>query len=191
LNSQEPNTRQEQLKAEVSEELALLNAGRYLQEAHASAVKIEGGQEMAPTAKRLVSAGIPVMGHIGILPQLIHSEGNYKVKGRSSTEASALKEDALALQEAGVFSIVLEGIHKDVSAEITALTKIPTIGIGAGAGCDGQIQVVNDILGLFDAFVPKHTHQYANLSPLILEAFQRYGDEIRGNQFPTDKQSFS
>lgn len=176
---------------QTSIEQAMLNATRFLQEAGAQAVKVEGGVEIAPTVKRMTQAGIPVMGHIGILPQAVLAEGGYKVKGRSDECAAQLIEDAKALQEAGVFSIVIEGVHKDVATAITEAIDVPTIGIGAGGACDGQIQVVNDLLGLFEDFVPKHAKQYVNLGALIKEALSSYSQDVKSGSFPKDENTFS
>ena len=176
---------------QVSVEQAMINAARFLQEAGAQAVKLEGGVEIAPTIKRLTLAGVPVMGHIGILPQAVLAEGGYRVKGRSDECAAQLIADAKALEAAGAFSIVIEGVNKDVAAQITAAIDIPTIGIGAGDACDGQIQVVNDLLGLFDGFMPKHAKQYVDLGSLIKEAFTSYSKEVKAGEFPTDANTFS
>ncbi len=169
---------------------ALCNAARYLQEAGVDGVKLEGGKKMAPTVERMVSAGVPVLGHIGLLPQNVLTSGGYLIAGKSKNEAERLIEDAKALQDAGVFSVVLEGIPAAVSKEITSSVAIPTIGIGAGSHCDGQIQVVNDILGIFTDFTPKHARRYANLDVEIRKAFTSYTDDVRKGKFPTEKESF-
>ena len=170
--------------------LALENAARYLQEAGVDGVKLEGGKKMAPTVERMVAAGVPVLGHIGLLPQNVLTSGGYRIAGKTQEEAERLIEDAKALQEAGAFAVVLEGIPAEVSKEITQAVDIPTIGIGAGPHCDGQIQVVNDILGLFTDFTPKHAKRYANLDVEIRKAFTEYTDDVRNGKFPTDKESF-
>lgn len=175
---------------QVSEEQALRNAARYLQEGGADAVKIEGGEWMAPTVKRLVRAGVPVLGHIGILPQAIKVEGRYRVHGRDPEEAEALRQDAAAIQEAGAFAIVLEGLPMGLAREITESLDIPTIGIGAGPHCSGQIQVLHDILGLFEEFVPRHTRRYAHLADEIRRAVSEYANDVRNRGFPTEEHSF-
>ena len=142
-------------------ETAVANAGRFLKEAGAASVKLEGGLEMAPTVKRIVECGIPVMGHIGLTPQSIHRFGGPKVQGRKEKSKQYLIESARALEEAGAFSIVLELVQSDTAAEITKAVNIPTIGIGAGKDCDGQVLVINDILGLYDYFKPKFVRRYA------------------------------
>ncbi|MFO7821853.1 MAG: 3-methyl-2-oxobutanoate hydroxymethyltransferase [Lentisphaeria bacterium] len=174
----------------LSPEQALKNAGRYLQEAGADGVKVEGGRIMADTVKRLVSAGIPVLGHIGILPQSVLAEGGYRVQGRTKDEFNELKKDAQAIAEAGAFAVVLEGIPLDRSRELTEILAIPTIGIGAGPHCDGQVQVVHDILGLFEKFVPKHTKRYADLANEIRQAMGNYRDEVKSAEFPDKDSSF-
>jgi 3-methyl-2-oxobutanoate hydroxymethyltransferase len=174
----------------ISPEQALRNAGRLLQEAGADAVKLEGGERLAVTIARLVECGIPVLGHIGILPQSVKAEGGYRVQGRTPEAAAQLRRDAAAVQEAGAFAIVLEGLPMDLSAEITAGLAIPTIGIGAGPHCDGQIQVLHDIVGLFEDFVPHHTKRYAAVADEIRRALAAYRDEVRAGGFPTEEHSF-
>jgi 3-methyl-2-oxobutanoate hydroxymethyltransferase len=175
---------------QISEAEALRNAARYLQEAGADGVKLEGGRAVAPTVKRLVDSGIPVLGHIGILPQKVVGEG-YRIVGRTPAEARGLLEDARALEAAGAFGIVLEGIPRKLAKKITASIGIPTIGIGAGPDCSGQVQVVHDILGLFEDFVPKHTKRYGDLAQTIRGILAQYGEDVRSGQFPGDEQSFS
>jgi 3-methyl-2-oxobutanoate hydroxymethyltransferase len=170
-------------------ETALKNAARFLQEAGANAVKLEGAGPVVKTIEGFVRSGIPVMGHIGILPQNFHVDG-YRVKGKTKAEAEALLQDALDLQEAGVFSIVIEGVTAKVAKEISENLSIPTIGIGAGLGCDGQIQVAHDILGLMEGFVPKHAKVYAQISHTIRQAFGQYVDEVRSGSFPGEENSF-
>jgi 3-methyl-2-oxobutanoate hydroxymethyltransferase len=174
----------------ITPEETLRNAGRYLQEAGADGVKLEGGQNMAPTVARLVDAGIPVLGHIGLLPQSVLTDGGYRVHGRTPEEARELLEDARAVQDAGAFALVLEGLPTTLSQQITASLDIPTIGIGAGPACDGQIQVLHDILGLFEAFVPKHTKRYAKLADAARDAIARYRDDVSAGAFPNEEQSF-
>lgn len=175
----------------VSVEDALRNAARFIQEGGAQAIKLEGGVTVAEKVKRMVECGIPVMGHIGLTPQSIHQLGGFKVQGKSPEAAMRLLEDARALEEAGVFAIVLETVPAPLATLITQKVGVPTIGIGAGAGCDGQVQVINDILGSFVDFVPKHAKQYAKLSDIIKDAVTEYYNEVTDGSFPTDKQSFS
>ena len=175
----------------VSVDDALRNAARFIQEAGAQAVKLEGGVTVAEKVRRVVQCGIPVQGHIGLTPQSIHQLGGHKVQGRTPEAAIRTIEDAQALEEAGVFSIVLETVPAPLAALITEKVSVPTIGIGAGIGCDGQVQVINDILGSFADFVPKHAKQYAKLTDIIRDAVTEYHDEVRAGSFPTDKQSFS
>lgn len=179
------------LTYQVTVEEALRNAGRYLQVAGADGVKLEGGRKLAPTIQRLVDAGIPVLGHIGIRPQAVLAEGGYRVHGRSEDEVNALLEDARAVESAGAFAVVLEGMPEAVGARITEAIGIPTIGIGAGGGCSGQIQVIHDILGLFEDFQPKHAKRYAHLAETIRQALHDYVDDVQARRFPTDEQSFS
>ena len=175
----------------VSVEDALLNAARFIQEGGAQAIKLEGGVTVAEKVKRMVECGIPVMGHIGLTPQSIHQFGGFKVQGKTPEAAIRLLKDAQALEEAGAFSIVLETVPAPLATLITRKIGIPTIGIGAGIGCDGQVQVINDILGSFADFVPKHAKQYAKLTDIIRGAVSQYYDEVKAGSFPTDKQSFS
>ncbi len=175
----------------VSVEEALRNAARFIQEGGAQAIKLEGGVTVAEKVKRLVECGIPVMGHIGLTPQSIHQFGGFKVQGKSPEAAMRLLEDARALEAAGVFAIVLETVPAPLATLITQKVGVPTIGIGAGAGCDGQVQVINDILGSFVDFVPKHAKQYAKLSDIIKNAVTEYYNEVTDGSFPTAKQSFS
>lgn len=174
---------------QVSEEEAVRNAGRYLKECGADGVKLEGGRSVNRIIKRLVDSGIPVMGHVGLLPQSVLKDGGYRIHGRTDEEAEGLMADALAVQEAGAFSLVLEGVPAPLSAKITASLKIPTIGIGAGSGCDGQIQVITDILGLGGAFLPRHAKRYASLADIASEALKNYADEVRAGTFPDDSHS--
>ncbi len=178
------------LTYQISPEQALRNSGRYLQEAGAAGVKLEGGEAIAPTIGRLVGAGIPVLGHIGILPQSVLAQGGYRVQGRDPETAKQLLADAKAVEQAGAFAIVLEGIPRQLSREITESLDIPTIGIGAGPDCDGQIQVVHDLLGMFDDFTPRHARRYAELGELIRQALRQYCQEVRDQQFPGPEQTF-
>jgi len=175
----------------VSIEDALRNAARFIQEAGAQAVKLEGGVTVAEKVRRVVDCGIPVMGHIGLTPQSIHQLGGYKVQGKTPEAAARLLEDARVLEQAGAFAIVLETVPAPLAALITKSVSIPTIGIGAGIGCDGQVQVINDILGSFTDFVPRHAKQYAKLADIIRAAITEYDREVKAGSFPTEEQSFS
>lgn len=170
---------------QASQDDAVLNASRYLKECGADGVKLEGGQCVYDIIRRFVSTGIPVMGHVGLLPQSVLREGGYRIHGRHD-EAKAVMEDALAVEEAGAFSVVLEGVPASLAADITARLKIPTIGIGAGAGCDGQIQVLTDVLGLGGAFLPRHARRFANLAEVASGALKTYADEVRQGTFPAE-----
>jgi 3-methyl-2-oxobutanoate hydroxymethyltransferase len=174
----------------INVEDALRNAARFIQEAGAQAVKLEGGVNVAEKIRRIVESGIPVMGHIGLTPQSIHQFGGYKVQGKTPETAIKLLKDAQAVEEAGAFAIVMETVPTQLAALITQKLGIPTIGIGAGNGCDGQVQVINDILGWFTDFVPKHTKQYVRLADIMSNALSQYYDEVRAGTFPTEKQSF-
>ncbi|MBU8933829.1 MAG: 3-methyl-2-oxobutanoate hydroxymethyltransferase [candidate division Zixibacteria bacterium] len=180
------------LSFQPSEETAILNAGRFLKEAGAEAVKMEGGIEMTPTIKRVIECGIPVMGHIGLTPQSINRFGGPKVQGRGKKSRSYLMESALALQEAGCFSIVLELLEADIAGDITAaLNTTATIGIGAGTNCDGQVLVTNDMLGFRpEGFHPKFLREYANLTPTILDAISQYIKDVTDGSYPSEDESF-
>jgi 3-methyl-2-oxobutanoate hydroxymethyltransferase len=167
------------------------NAARFIQEAGAQAVKLEGGVTVAEKVRAIADCGIPVMGHIGLTPQSINQLGGYKVQGRTEAAAKRLLEDAKALEQAGAFAVVMETVPTPLAALITQRVAIPTIGIGAGNGCDGQVQVVSDILGLFTDFVPKHAKQYARLAGEIRTAVIEYATEVRDGRFPAEEQSFS
>jgi 3-methyl-2-oxobutanoate hydroxymethyltransferase len=175
----------------ISIEDALHNAGRFIQEGGAQAVKLEGGVTVAEKVRMIVGCGIPVMGHIGLTPQSIHQLGGYKVRGKTEETATKLIDDARSLEEAGAFAVVLETVPAELADLITKSISIPTIGIGAGIGCDGQVQVINDILGSFTDFVPKHAKQYARLTDTIRNAVIEYHKEVKDGSFPTEKQSFS
>jgi 3-methyl-2-oxobutanoate hydroxymethyltransferase len=175
----------------ISIEDALRNAARFIQEAGAQAVKLEGGVTVAEKVKSIVDCGIPAMGHIGLTPQSIYQLGGYKVQGKTPEAAARLLEDARVLEQAGAFAIVLETVPAPLAALITRSVSIPTIGIGAGIGCDGQVQVINDILGSFTDFVPKHAKQYAKLTEIIRAAIAEYDREVKAGSFPTEEQSFS
>ncbi|MFC1962636.1 3-methyl-2-oxobutanoate hydroxymethyltransferase [Chloroflexota bacterium] len=172
-------------------EEALRNAARFIQEGGAQAVKLEGGEIMADKVKRIVECGMPVMGHIGLTPQSIHQLGGFKVQGKTLEAGQHLLKDARALEEAGAFAIVLESVPAQLSSLITTRVAIPTIGIGAGPGCDGQVQVISDLLGIFTDFVPRHAKQYAHLAEVIKQAVAEYMAEVKSCTFPTPKQSYS
>lgn len=169
-------------QASVSE--AIENAGRFVKEAGADAVKIEGGAFRAPTVRALIENGIPVLGHIGLTPQSIHAMGGYKVQGKQPQAAHNLARDAQALAEAGVFALVLECMPPALGREITQAVSVPTIGIGAGPHCDGQILVTHDLLGLFGEFTPKFVKRYANLGAEMQKAFEAYKDDVEKGTFP-------
>jgi 3-methyl-2-oxobutanoate hydroxymethyltransferase len=176
---------------QVSFEDALRNAARFMQEGGVQAVKLEGGESMAETVKRIVSCGIPVMGHIGLTPQSINQLGGFKAVGKTPEEAVRMLNDAIALDEAGAFAIVLECVPEPLSKLITEKISVPTIGIGAGKYCDGQVQVISDLLGLYTDFVPKHAKQYAKLFETIRKATADYIAEVQAGTFPTAKQSYA
>ncbi len=175
----------------VNTDDALRNAARFFQEGGAQAVKLEGGVNVADKVRKIVECGIPVMGHIGLTPQSIYQLSGFKVQGKTPETARKLLKDAQALEEAGAFAIVLETVPSQLASLITQKITVPTIGIGAGAGCDGQVQVINDILGSFTDFVPKHAKQYAKLADIIRDAVTEYDKEVKSGNFPTDKQSSS
>jgi 3-methyl-2-oxobutanoate hydroxymethyltransferase len=175
----------------VSTDAALINAGRFIQEGGAQAVKLEGGVTVAEKVKRIVECGIPVMGHIGMTPQSFNQFGGFKVQGKTEESAARLLDDARALEQAGAFAMVLETIPAQLARVITEKVGIPTIGIGAGPDCDGQVQVCNDILGSYTDFIPKHTKRYANLSEVIRGAVTQYRDEVRSRAFPAGEQSYT
>lgn len=163
---------------------ALRNGGRFLKEAGAQAVKLEGGRERASTIKALVETGIPVMGHIGLTPQAVHQIGGFKVQGVTEEAGRRLLEDALALEDAGIFALVLECVPAQLAAEVTSRLRVPTIGIGAGPRCDGQVLVFHDMLGLSGRKVPKFVKSYANLYDEIVSAVRRFSEEVREGVFP-------
>jgi 3-methyl-2-oxobutanoate hydroxymethyltransferase len=176
---------------QASAEQAFLNAARLLQEGGAGAVKLEGGESLAPTVVRLTENGIPVMAHIGLTPQHVHQMGGWRVQGRALEAARTLVAAARAHEASGAFAVVLEGIPAALAAHITARLSIPTIGIGAGVGCDGQVQVLHDLLGLIEDFTPKHARHYAELGAAIREAVARYIADVENGAFPTEAHSFS
>jgi len=179
---------------QVSVEDAMRNAGRLLQEGGCQAVKLEGGVHMAETVRRIVQIGIPVVGHIGLTPQSINQLSGYKVQGGTPEAAERLLEDAISLQQAGAFSIVLETMPAPLAQLISSRLRIPTIGIGAGAGCDGQVQVWHDLLSYATTFlprhIPRHVKQYANIGEEMRKAIEQYAAEVRAGTFPTTKESF-
>lgn len=170
---------------------AVVNAGRLMKEGRANAVKLEGGQEVVPQVKAIVDAGIPVMGHLGLTPQSINAFGGFKVQGKDEAAAQKILDDARALTKAGVFAIVLECVPAVLAEKITAAVDVPTIGIGAGAGCDGQILVYQDMLGMFSDFTPKFVKKYADLGTAMKEAFKAYIKEVGEGTFPTGNQSYT
>lgn len=174
---------------QASVEEAVRNAGRFLQ-AGAAAVKLEGGAAMVDRVRAITKVGIPVMGHLGMTPQSLHQYGGYKVQGKNKDGASALLADAKALEEAGAFSLVLEAVPADLARHVTETLSIPTIGIGAGPDCDGQVLVLYDLLGLFDDFVPKFVKPYAHLKADALQALRRYKEEVEQGKFPTESESY-
>jgi 3-methyl-2-oxobutanoate hydroxymethyltransferase len=175
---------------QASTEDAMYNAGRFMQEAGCQAVKLEGGVTVAATVKKMVDSGIPVMGHIGLTPQSINQLGGHKIQGKTPEAAKRLLDDAIALDQAGAFAVVLETVPAPLATLISKKISVPTIGIGAGAGCDGQVQVINDILGSYTDFVPKHAKQYAKIASIMANAIAQYHSEVKAGQFPTEAQSF-
>lgn len=177
------------LSYQISVEEAVRNAGRFLQEGGMDAVKLEGGRERLPAIRAILSAGIPVMGHLGLTPQSVHALGGFRPQGRTAAAARRLLEDALLLEEAGCFSLVLESVPARLAELISKRLRIPTIGIGAGAGCDGQVLVTHDLLGLFERFTPKFVKQYARLHDEMLRAFRAYTQDVQTRAFPTAEHS--
>lgn len=175
---------------QASPQEALHNAGRMLKEGGAQSVKLEGGARVAETVRLLVESGIPVMGHLGLTPQSVHQFGGYKMQGKTPAAAVKLLNDALALQEAGAYAIVLETVPVQVARAITQRLSVPTIGIGAGPDCDGQVQVFHDLLGLFTDFVPKHARRYVEAGRAVVDAVREYAADVREGRFPTDHESF-
>lgn len=169
---------------------AVHNAGRFLKEAGAQAVKVEGGHAVVPAVRRMVQSGIPVMGHVGLTPQHVHKLGGYKVQGRSSQDSRRILEEVLALEEAGVFCVVLECVPLDLAETVTREASIPTIGIGAGPSCNGQVLVLHDVLGMFERFTPRFVKQYASLGEEASRALAEYVQEVRTQRFPGPEHSF-
>jgi 3-methyl-2-oxobutanoate hydroxymethyltransferase len=175
---------------QVSAEDALYNAARFLQEAGAQGVKLEGGREVAEITRRITSAGIPVMAHLGLTPQSVHQFGGYKVQGKEDASAKRIMEDAKILEEAGAFSLVLECVPATLAKDVSESLTIPTIGIGAGVHCDGQVLVLHDMLGMFEKFIPKFVKTYVKLNVQMKESIQQYIDEVKRSIFPEKKHSF-
>ncbi len=170
---------------------AVVNAGRLMKEGRASAVKLEGGKEVCPQVKAVTEAGIPVMGHLGLTPQSINALGGHRVQGKTQQAAQKLLDDARALQEAGAFAVVLECVPEKLADKVTKELEIPTIGIGAGSGCDGQVLVYQDMLGMFSDFTPKFVKKFANVGQVMKEAFKSYIDEIQQGSFPSQEHCYS
>ncbi len=175
---------------QVNADEAFRNAGRVMKETSTSGVKLEGGVEQAEAVRRMTSAGIPVMGHLGLQPQSIHRYGGYRPRGSTPEEADKIFNDAIALEEAGAFAIVLEKIPADLASRITQALRIPTVGIGAGAGCDGQILVYADMLGLTVDFNPRFVRRYESFADRARDAARQYADDVRGGDFPNENESY-
>ena len=169
---------------------ALVNAGRLMKEANAGAVKLEGGESVCEAIKAITQAGIPVMAHLGLTPQSVNAFGGFKVQCKDELSAKRLVKDALAVQEAGAFAVVLECVPAKLAEYVTSILDIPTIGIGAGAGCDGQVLVYQDMLGMFGGFTPKFAKRYENVGEIMVNAFKKYIDEVKTGVFPTEEHSF-
>ncbi|HSE89716.1 MAG TPA: 3-methyl-2-oxobutanoate hydroxymethyltransferase [Candidatus Binatia bacterium] len=178
------------LSYQVSREEAIKNAGRLLQEGGAEGVKLEGGLAIQDTIEAIVKIGIPVMGHVGLTPQSVHRFGGYKVQGKSKEQRAAVTGDALAVEDAGAFAVVLEGIPLDLAKEISERLAIPTIGIGAGPHCDGQVLVIHDMLGLFDDFTPKFVKRYADIKEVMTGAVKSFIADVRERKFPGEEHAF-
>lgn len=176
---------------QVSREEAIRNAGRFMKEALCDAVKLEGGDEVLEVTRAIIDAGIPVLGHLGLTPQTVSKLGGYKVQGKDRESAEKIIDQALRLETAGCFAIVLECVPDKVAKLVTERLKIPTISCGAGASCDGQVMVTNDMVGLFDRFVPKFVKQYIKLSSLISEALKKYKEEVESGKFPAPEHTFA
>jgi 3-methyl-2-oxobutanoate hydroxymethyltransferase len=176
------------LTYQVSPEEAMRNAARLIQEGGAAAVKLEGGRSVADAVRRLTAAGLPVMGHVGLTPQHVHRLGGMRQQAREEEAAQELVHDALALEDAGAFAVVVEAVPDSVAEAVTARLKIPTIGIGAGPHCDGQVLVSYDMFGFFDAYVPSFVKQYANLGELVMSAAKDYANDVRQGDYPTSSE---
>ena len=175
---------------QVNSDEALRNAGRMVKESGVEAVKLEGGEKVCETIRRIVDVGIPVMGHLGLTPQSIHKFGTYQVRATDPEEADEVRRDARALQDAGAFAIVIEKVPAELATEIAGELEVPIIGIGAGAGCDGQILVSHDMLGLYTKFQPRFVRRYASLGEEMLAAFGRYAEDVRRGDFPSEEESY-
>lgn len=175
---------------QVSPGQALENAGRLIKEGGAEAVKMEGGRHLAETVRRCTESGIPVMGHLGLTPQSIHAFGGWQTRAKQNAEAERLREDAHILRDAGIFALVLEKIPASLAKNVTESLDIPTIGIGAGPGTDGQILVTQDLLGMFEEFKPKFVRRYADLGKAIRQAVENYADDVKKSRFPAEDESF-
>lgn len=175
---------------QINDETALVNAGRLIKEGRANAVKLEGGQRVLGAVKKIVDAGIPVCGHLGMTPQSVNAFGGHKVQGKSEEAARKLIEDALSLQKAGVFAIVLECVPQKLAAIISSKLSVPTIGIGAGVNCDGQILVYQDMLGMYQDFSPKFVKHYATVGSIMTDAFNSYAKEVKNSSFPSKEHTF-
>jgi 3-methyl-2-oxobutanoate hydroxymethyltransferase len=175
---------------QVNPDEALRNAGRMVKDAGVEAVKVEGGEVICPTVRRIVDAGIPVMGHLGLTPQSIHKFGTYQVRATGETEARQLRQDAKALQDAGAFALVVEKVPAELAREVSSSLSIPVIGIGAGAGCDGQILVSHDMLGLYTRFHPRFVRRYATIAETMLGAFRQFLDDVKAQAFPSEEESY-
>lgn len=176
---------------QVSVEEAVRNAGRLMKEGHGDAVKLEGGETVCPQIRAIVNAGIPVMAHLGLTPQSIHAFGGFKVQGKTEAAARKLVEDAKRVQEAGAFALVLEAVPSKLATLITEQLDIPTIGIGAGNGCDGQVLVYQDMLGMFSDFTPKFVKRYANVGEVMKDAFRQYIEEVQSGAFPAKENEYT
>ncbi|MCB9683832.1 MAG: 3-methyl-2-oxobutanoate hydroxymethyltransferase [Alphaproteobacteria bacterium] len=176
---------------QVSPAQALQSAGRVVQEGRAQSVKLEGGVSVAESIQRIVEAGIPVLGHVGLTPQSVHAMGGFRMQGKTQGDAERVLQDALAVQQAGAYAVVLEGIPSDLAARITEQLHVPTIGIGAGVGCDGQVLVSNDLLGMDLSFAPRFVKRYARLQDVAVDALKAYADEVRAGEFPAAEHSFA
>ncbi len=178
------------LSYQVNSDEALRNAGRMIKETGVEAVKLEGGARLCPTVERIVGAGIPVMGHLGLTPQSIHRFGTYQVRATDEAEAEELRRDARALEQAGAFAIVIEKVPSALATEVAAAARVPVIGIGAGGGCDGQILVTHDMLGYYTRFHPRFVRRYAELATFLQDAFERYAADVRSRDFPSADESY-
>jgi 3-methyl-2-oxobutanoate hydroxymethyltransferase len=175
---------------QVNPDEALRNAGRMVKESGVEAVKVEGGEKIGPTIRRIVDVGIPVMGHLGLTPQSIHKFGTYQVRAKDKEEADELRRDALALEDAGAFAIVIEKVPAELATEISQSVKVPIIGIGAGPGCDGQILVSHDMLGIYTAFRPRFVRRYAELAGDMQGAFEHFVRDVKASEFPSKDESY-